>query len=101
MRANTHCSPTAHPVDTRATGEAICLVTRLDRWRTAGLMGVGQQLNVSSSPDDAFAPVTELEDPVAVVGFDLEELAKTGDTRSRSSTSRSTGCSRSRTRAPC
>ena len=81
VRANTDCSPTTHPVDDRATGEAICLATRLDRWRTAGLMGVGQQLNVSSSPDQAFAPVTELDDPVAVVGFDLEELAMTGELR--------------------
>jgi len=76
IRANTQCSPTQHPVDAAATGEAICLATRLDRWRSAGLMGVGQQLNVSSQ--DAFLPLEELDNPVAVVGFDLEELAKTG-----------------------
>lgn len=76
VRSNTRCSPTVHPVDDLATGEATCLVTRLDRWRTAGLMGVGQQLNVSSQ--EAFEPLEELDAPVAVVGFDLEELAKTG-----------------------
>lgn len=79
VRANSQCSPTVHPIDELATGEATCLVTRLDRWRTAGLMGVGQQLNVSAAPDRAFRPVTELDDPVAVVGFDLEELAMTGE----------------------
>ncbi len=76
---NTECSPATHPVDDGANGEAICLVTRLDRWHRAGLMGVGQQLNISSLAEQAFDPLAELDTPVAVVGFDLEELAMTGE----------------------
>lgn len=76
VKPNTDCSPTTPSVDPHANGEAVCLLTRLDRWRRAGLMGVGQQLNVSST--DAAVPLDRLGDrPVAVVGFDLEELAKT------------------------
>lgn len=73
--ANTRCSPVTQPVDPEANGEATCLVTRLDRWRRAGLMGVGQQLNVSNI--EFMAPLEALgHRPVAVVGFDLEELAQ-------------------------
>ena len=79
VEANTACRPRTQPVDPQATGEAICLLTRIDRWRAAGLMGVGQQLNISSLAETAFEPLAELDDPVAVVGFDLEELAKTGE----------------------
>lgn len=75
--ANTSCSPATPSVDPAANGEAVCLLTRLDRWRRAGLMGVGQQLNVSALAEQAFEPLATLDDPVAVVGFDLEELAKT------------------------
>lgn len=72
--SNTTCTPDTAPVDRKATGEAVCLLTRLDRWRKAGLMGVGQQLNVSNR--DYLAPLRQLGDePVAVIGFDLEELA--------------------------
>lgn len=63
-------------VDPQATPEARCLAARLDRWRTAGLMGVGQQLNVSTA--DYLAPLRALSRPVPVVGFDLEELAMAG-----------------------
>lgn len=72
------CSPKYQLVDPGANDAAKCLAARLDRWRAAGLMGVGQQLNVSSSdflaPLDALAPQR-----VNVVGFDLWELAKTGN----------------------
>jgi len=75
--ANTSCSPATPSVDPDRTGEATCLLTRLDRWRRAGLMGVGQQLNVSALAEKAFEPLVGLDDPVAVIGFDLEELDKT------------------------
>ena len=78
VTADTECTPQTPPVDAHATGEAICLLTRIDRWRAAGLMGVGQQLNISSLAEQALEPLAELDDPVAVVGFDLEELARTG-----------------------
>lgn len=67
---------TKQVVDPQATAEARCLAARLDRWRAAGLMGVGQQLNVSTS--DYLAPLRALPQPVPVVGFDLEELAMAG-----------------------
>ena len=68
------CTPRVPLVDPHADTSARCLAARLDRWRTAGLMGVGQQLNVSNV--DYLAPLTALgERRVSVVGFDLEELA--------------------------
>ncbi len=68
------CTPRVALVDADATPAARCLAARLDRWRAAGLMGVGQQLNVSNS--DYLAPLTALSGRrVSVVGFDLEELA--------------------------
>lgn len=70
--ANTACSPATEPVDPEATGEVYCLAARLDRWRSAGLMGIGQQLNVSNK--DYLAPLSGLS-RVSVVGFDLEELS--------------------------
>jgi hypothetical protein len=79
VRSNTQCEP-AHPlVDAAPTGEASCLAARLDRWRTAGLMGVGQQLNVSSA--DFLDPIRPDGAPAirpSVIGFDLEELALAG-----------------------
>ena len=69
------CTPKIALVDKLATPAARCLATRLDRWKSAGLMGVGQQLNVSNS--DYLAPLTLLGGRrVSVVGFDLEELDK-------------------------
>lgn len=68
------CSPSHAVVDPRPTGELVCLAERIDRWQAAGLMGVGQQLNVSNA--DFLDPLDELSDPVRVVGFDLEELAR-------------------------
>lgn len=84
VTANTACSANPPPVDTDkgtggATGEVHCLLQRLDRWQDFGLMGVGQQLNISALTEDAFEPLDELDDPVAVVGFDLEELDKTAN----------------------
>jgi hypothetical protein len=68
------CTPTIPLVDPDATPAARCLAARLDRWRSAGLMGVGQQLNVSNI--DYQAPLTALGGRrVSVVGFDLQELA--------------------------
>lgn len=67
------CSPTLAPVDPDADGAARCLAETLDRWSAEGVMGVGQQVNISS---DAWAePLEELApQQVAVVGFDLAEL---------------------------
>ncbi len=68
------CSPAVEPVDPEATEEARCLVTRLDEWQADGRLGVGQQLNTSSRT--FLSPLEELEPHrVAVVGFDLDELA--------------------------
>lgn len=70
------CTPKVPLVDPRATLSALCLATRLDRWKSAGLMGVGQQLNMSSS--QYADPLTALGGRrVSVVGFDLWELGKT------------------------
>jgi len=71
------CTPTVALVDPDATASARCLAARLDRWRAAGLLGVGQQLNMSSL--GRLDPLTELGGRrVSVVGFDLEELALSG-----------------------
>jgi hypothetical protein len=73
----TACTPKIALVDPLATPAARCLAARLDSWKSAGLMGVGQQLNISNS--DYLAPLDALGDRrVSVVGFDLEELAQTG-----------------------
>lgn len=69
------CTPDVALVDPEATPEARCLAQTLDEWRRTGVMGVGQQLNVSTS--DYLAPLRRLEPrKVALVGFDLDELAK-------------------------
>lgn len=76
VRTNLDCRPTHPLVDPAPTGEASCLAARLDRWRAAGLMGVGQQLNVSSA--DFLEPIRPEGAPAirpSVIGFDLEELA--------------------------
>ncbi|GAW49314.1 MULTISPECIES: glycoside hydrolase family 26 protein [unclassified Nocardioides] len=71
------CTPKPALVDPLATPAARCLAARLDSWRSTGLMGVGQQLNVSSSA--YAAPLTALGNRrVSVVGFDLQELALSG-----------------------
>ncbi|GAA4363736.1 hypothetical protein GCM10023146_03430 [Nocardioides caricicola] len=76
-RSSQSCTPKYKLVDPAANDAAKCLAARLDRWKAAGLMGVGQQLNVSSS--DFLDPLTALAPQrVNVVGFDLWELAKTG-----------------------
>ena len=70
------CAPRTALVDPDADPAARCLAARLDRWRSAGLMGVGQQLNMSSQ--QAADPLTALGGRrVSVVGFDLWELDKT------------------------
>lgn len=69
------CTPKPALVDPDASAAARCLAARLDRWRAAGLMGVGQQLNVSSR--DYRGPLLALGGRrVSIVGFDLEELAQ-------------------------
>lgn len=74
----TYCVPKVALVDKQADAAARCLANRLDRWKSAGLMGVGQQVNVSScgftGPLTALAPQR-----VNVVGFDLWELAQTAE----------------------
>lgn len=76
VRGASSCAPRVALVDRQATPEARCLVTALDRWRKAGLMGVGQQLNLSNDRYDA--PLTALGTRrVNVIGFDLWELGKT------------------------
>lgn len=70
------CAPRVALVDPEARTEARCLAARLDRWKAARLMGVGQQLNMSN--DQYAAPLAALGDRrVSVVGFDLWELGKT------------------------
>ena len=74
-------------VDPAATSQARCIGAKLDRWKAAGLMGVGQQLNLATGDANPsaprarsfMAPLTALGarpefNPVSVVGFDLEEL---------------------------
>lgn len=76
VRTTEACTPRVALVDPEARAEARCLAARLDRWKAAGLMGVGQQLNMSN--DQYAAPLTALGDRrVSVVGFDLWELGKT------------------------
>ncbi len=67
------CTPDVPLVDEDATPEARCLAQTLDTWQRDGLMGVGQQLNLSN---DAYqAPLRQLGGrQVALVGFDLQEL---------------------------
>lgn len=72
-RASTDCAPRVPLVDTDRRGEADCLAARLDRWQSAGLMGVGQQLNVSGDEDTWLQPLSGIPAP-SVLGFDLEEL---------------------------
>ncbi len=70
------CTPRPALADPGAGLAARCLAARLDRWRGAGLMGVGQQLNMSSQ--QYADPLTALGGRrVSVVGFDLWELGKT------------------------
>lgn len=72
------CRPSVPLVDPDATPEARCLAARLDRWHAAGLMGVGQQVTMSSVHDVAMQPLSALGGRrVPVVGFDLWELEKT------------------------
>ncbi|WP_343910080.1 glycosyl hydrolase [Nocardioides aquiterrae] len=70
------CTPRTPLADPDADLAARCLAARLDRWKGAGLMGVGQQLNMSSAAYTA--PLAALGSRrVPVVGFDLWELGKT------------------------
>ena len=70
------CTPRTVLADPQADLAARCLAARLDRWRSAGLMGVGQDLNMSSA--QSADPLTALGGRrVSVVGFDLWELGKT------------------------
>ena len=68
-----NCHPSIAPVDPSADAAAVCAAATLDRWHAAGEMGIGQQVNVSST--DFAAPLTALQPSVpALIGFDLEEL---------------------------
>lgn len=74
---NGGCKPAYPPIirditGHEPTGEAYCLLARLDRWQKSGLMAVGQQLNISSQ-DHWDDPLQGIDAP-AVIGFDLEEL---------------------------
>ncbi|GEP39395.1 hypothetical protein NPS01_30580 [Nocardioides psychrotolerans] len=67
------CTPDVPLVDADATPEARCLAQALDGWQRDGLMGVGQQLNLSNEAYQA--PLRQLGGrSVALVGFDLQEL---------------------------
>lgn len=67
------CTPDTPLVDPEATPEARCLAARLDGWLGDGVLGIGQQLNLSSQ--SYLDPVRRLAPRrVALVGFDLEEL---------------------------
>ncbi|SDM98689.1 Glycosyl hydrolase family 26 [Nocardioides szechwanensis] len=80
VRTTSQCSPVTPLVDASPTGEAFCLATRLDRWRAVGLMGVGQQLNVSSQSFlDPIRPLGAAAIRTSLIGFDLEELAMARD----------------------
>ncbi len=69
-----HCRVTPPLVDARAIPAATCLAATLDQWTRRGVMGIGQQLNLSTR--DHTAPLRRLAPhEVAVVGFDLDELA--------------------------
>lgn len=69
------CRPEVALVDPAATTAARCLAARLDNWHSAALLGVGQQLNVSN--EKFLDPLDRLGNRrVAVVGFDLQELAE-------------------------
>jgi len=71
--ASAGCTPTIAPVDGQADAAAVCVAAELDSWLADRQMGVGQQLNVSSTafedPLKALAPQRP-----ALVGFDLAEL---------------------------
>ncbi len=68
-----NCQPRIAPVDRLANAVAVCAAATLDRWQAEGRMGIGQQLNVSST--DFAEPLKALEpDAPALIGFDLEEL---------------------------
>ncbi len=67
------CMPDVALVDEDATAEARCLAQTLDTWQRDGVMGVGQQLNLSNEAYQA--PLRQLGGrSVALVGFDLQEL---------------------------
>ncbi len=68
-----NCHPRVAPVDPLANSAAVCAAATLDQWRAQNGMGIGQQLNVSST--DFAAPLKALEpSSPALIGFDLEEL---------------------------
>lgn len=62
----------ARVVDPAPTGELVCLAARLDRWKAAGVMGLGQQVNISQK--DTWTTPLDVTPAPAIVGFDLQEL---------------------------
>ncbi|MDO9486624.1 MAG: glycosyl hydrolase [Actinomycetota bacterium] len=68
-----NCQPRIAPVDPLANPVAVCAASTLDQWHAQRSMGIGQQLNVSST--DFALPLKALEPSTpALIGFDLEEL---------------------------
>ncbi len=95
------CTPKVPLVDPDATTPARCLAKRLDRWKAAGLMGVGQQLNMSNQ--GYLDPLNAARRPPGA-GDRLRPLGARQDqapTSSRSSTRPSRTWSRWRRTAPC
>ncbi len=69
------CQPQIPLVDPAATEPARCVGATLDSWKRAGVMGVGQQLDVQEE-SRATAPLAALGSlRPAVVGFDFGEMA--------------------------
>lgn len=68
------CQPSRAPVDARAHESTWCLLATMDSWADAGVMGVGQQLDLPrrGQPGDPLRELRPLKP--AVVGFDLEDL---------------------------
>lgn len=68
------CLPDRAPVDEKANESVWCLLATLDQWKAAGVMGVGQQLDIPrrGQPGDPLIALRPLRP--AVVGFDLDEL---------------------------
>lgn len=73
-RAAQDCVPVLAPVDPEAVPSAVCLAASLDSWRSAGLMAIGQQLDLPRRGQPG-APLRALRPLLPkVIGFDLEEL---------------------------
>ncbi|MDP1877740.1 MAG: hypothetical protein Q8M17_09310, partial [Actinomycetota bacterium] len=74
VESATACRPLIAPVDPQATAATVCLAASLDSWKSAGLMAIGQQLDLPrrGQPGSPLPPLRPLRPKV--IGFDLEEL---------------------------